>query len=713
MSRSSVNQVTKSPVALSKTASVDQVNRTLEDAWRDAREAFHKKTNRPLVSSVPVDLDAYMERWSKAYEIDPSEGAQRKRRFLKVVQNIIDGFQVVGGIVSEGASMAFAPAGFCFSALSFLLEMPRRIQNVYDTLLELFEEVENFLVRFKILKRIDSRSKLSADIVTSANKMLVSFVEICTLSIDLLGHHKLKTSLKAALLNNDSGTGSALSGFRTQAQSLDSLTSTVAFEHVVSIEETGRDTNVMVKAIAASTNDDKTRLVNQDRLNTIEEKIYARDERLIAEASTLWPHDRGDLLPDTLNVLGLSTEFEAWINPKSTLGRSALLLVGDHGTGKSRMLEALKEELDESRRMADKDESSLYVALHVFSDYATLMTDDRKRNSSTSSFIPTALRSMAVQVARQSTRYATDLEKQLSINKSRPVSQMDNIEELWDMLKLSAFSAPSNATMYLLFDGIDRESESKVKKLLSLFVGPDAERQQKMDTLNVRAIFALDTKLHAGFDLSIPKICMDVVTLELIQEYTKSQLRRLELFQEADERSSARIREVLQTIELRSARSEGNNKPWSFTDVGQKLREVRKAVQNDASSNELRAILEGDPGQANNPEARKMLEQVAAKIPSRLVSQINQMLPWVMYTQSGYHMEIEELEAILYLAQNSDSLQSLSQKMRDSFGDLFLRSGQFVSLKPEVEDTLRQMEEEPLPGTETANSLITLDGNVL
>lgn len=152
--------------------------------------------------------------------------------------------------------------------------------------------------------------------IDEASRMLLSFVDVCILSIKLLEEHKVSTVFKAALLKNDSGVGAALEGFRRLAKSLDSLTSTVAFEHILVVEETVKEetvkeVNVGFKSIVASNHETRIERINAERLRIIEAKIFDQTEHSIWEEFvrlTKYPKSEYSL-PSTCDVLESHVEY--------------------------------------------------------------------------------------------------------------------------------------------------------------------------------------------------------------------------------------------------------------------------------------------------------------------------------------------------------------------------------------------------------------------
>lgn len=706
----------------------DDIYPSLEQEWMAIKDLFRKKANRELSDAFPPDKGMIIDQWCSKFHIDDPKDKERVQKVAKYAQSIIDCLDVVGSLAAGGVAVLWQPAPPCLDALIFILNMPKRIKDVYDKLIDLLEEVESFLVRFKILKHMDSRVKLHRELVLKTRQILCCFVEICVMSIYMLEEHKLKTSLKSALLSNDSGTGDKLSKFRRLALSMDSLTNTIAFRHIIDIEETQKNTRTTLKSIqdtgtqafgmiksiresVTANSDEKTQTVNQERLKNIEARIYAKHDRFLIGESSQLPSYMDEFIPDTLPNLHKWQQYHDWKEAAAGPERAALLLTGDVGSGKSCMMAALKEELDNIRLNAQKGAPSTYVALHVFSGHQSGISNDGDKFKSSSSTILAALRSMAVQVARQSTYYAADLEKQLSIENNQKINKVDNIEALWGLLRLSTFKAPPEAVMYLLFDGIEKETESNIRALLRLFVGSQAERQQRKDTLKVRAVLTFTTKLRYALGFSIPEIPMDIVTEELIQQHAEGELERLRIFQGTDKKSFARRTSIIDAVKKFGIQANSSRRTWNFADVNHKLKQIYSAIQRGASSGELSEILDDEPQKKVNPNRKRELQKLTATLSSKQVSEINQLLPWLLYSElkSESWMGVDELEAVLFLATNIDSLQSLTQKMQDPFARLFQYRSGLVRLNQDVEAVLRQGEEDPVTTPFLDEPRISLD----
>lgn len=689
----------KSPATAYFSSPVVKTRMTLDRAWRDADQQFYEKTGKHLKTTVPTQKKGVINTWKAKYDVEDSDTSSKFNQMASLLQTILDGVEVIGAFAAQGASLIYAPAGMCFNAIAFLIEAPRQIKKVYDTLRGLFEEVQDFLVKFKVLKRIDDRMGLDEDLVLNTNKILISFVKICGLSIKLLEGSRFMTAAKVLFLQDDSGVGAELENFRHLAQSQSYLVGTVTLEHVLKHEEdvkeilaSAGETNVFVRSLAVANNDEKTKLVNKGRIDTIVDKIFPKGERGLAQDPSQMPQSQEDLLFDTFEALANHEKYKQWIY-SSPSGRAALFLLGPPGTGKSRMIEALKDKLDKIRSSASKNAPSTYVAFYGFSGQRTRTSKDDKR---TNSSIPHALRSMAVQVAQQSTNYAKDLARQLQ--QEQNISQMDDIERLWQALRLSTFDAPPESSLYLLFDGVEQERESMIHALVNIFAG--SKRQQKNDRLRVRAVLAGDPKVRFAGS-SAATISMDDLNKELVQAYAIKEMKRLQIFQDFDKKSTARRELVVQTLR--------DSEACNFVTVRQKLERLRDAVDNDCPSSELTRVLADEKGQTYNAAAKQLLDKLAVTLSPKHISQLNSIIMWTLYSQSNWPFQIQELEAVLYLEQDKDTLESLDKKIKQRYGGVFNRDDSSLYLNPNLREYLSHSDDSPSSSEEACVPLITMN----
>ncbi|KAL8741521.1 MAG: hypothetical protein Q9190_005881 [Brigantiaea leucoxantha] len=191
---------------------------SFEQMWKDAQDRFNKKTKKSLKQAKNRSLDDVLAELNDHLNLqDPMDGS-KKARIKDLAINVLNFVQLLGGIAAQGASIVFGPANLCFNALSFLINIPTKISGFYDNIVALFEEVSTFMKQFKIYQRVGEYANVGMELKEDTHKIMIAFVDICAISITVLGGSKLhtvKTMTKLVLFDNDSGIQAKLNEFRT------------------------------------------------------------------------------------------------------------------------------------------------------------------------------------------------------------------------------------------------------------------------------------------------------------------------------------------------------------------------------------------------------------------------------------------------------------------------------------------------------------------
>ncbi|KAJ9603191.1 hypothetical protein H2200_012486 [Cladophialophora chaetospira] len=456
----------------------------LDNKWRELEREWNSKNGEQLGRLDINGKDGLLGRWKRRY--DPESSQQSSQHMLATLDKILNGVELVGAFAAQGVSMVFAPAGMCFNAVGFLLDIPKQIKEVYDALQDLFEEVNQFLIRFKIYKRLDDKVGLPDELVDSTTDLLITFIKICGVAGRLLrGGFRNRVRLGFKVLLRDDEMKGHLEAFRILVDHSMMLNGTVMLEEVMNNSEATKqilsvtsEMNAEVKLLVARSNNEKTKQVNKDRLSRICRKLFERppgDEILIA-----LPQE--DMLPDTLDTLQATTEHQQWLEDLAT-PRSVLVLWGPPGCGKSRMLEAVRAHLEILRDEAGKDQANTYTAFFDFNDTRFKAARGLKGKGA-ASFISDALRIMAYQVASQSTTYTTDLVVATD-SKAAKISKETDIEALWSLLGLSRLSTSATSTLYVLLDGMEEQGAEGQKLLRALL---NSEASQAPGSLRIKIL---------------------------------------------------------------------------------------------------------------------------------------------------------------------------------------------------------------------------------
>ncbi|KAM0371267.1 hypothetical protein ACHAPK_005487 [Fusarium culmorum] len=137
--------------------------------------------------------------------------------------------QTVGGIVADGASYVFSPAGQCYNALTFVIQAWQGYEGIFESLAGLLEKCIEFLDRLEYYTKPVMDSKLTR----VACQHLQIFVKICDRSLGLRSKRsKFAAFMKQMFLNDD-----GMQGLLSEMQNL------VDKEHLLVSAQTWKSSN--------------------------------------------------------------------------------------------------------------------------------------------------------------------------------------------------------------------------------------------------------------------------------------------------------------------------------------------------------------------------------------------------------------------------------------------------------------------------------------
>ncbi|PLB48802.1 hypothetical protein P170DRAFT_425812 [Aspergillus steynii IBT 23096] len=251
--------------------------------------------------------------------------------------------KTVGGIVVDGASTVFAPAGQCYNVISFLINAYDGYQGAFDGLAELLEKCSDHLGRldYYVEGGMDKRlSRLAA-------QQLLLFVQICdtALSLQHSAREKIKTGLKIAFLAENSIQG-LLGEMAKLAERERGLVSAQTFQlasaAATSAAEGAASNKQVLDALAQNGAEQKARVDNQGKQRTLMDvlafdKDSDRWDWSKGAPVEIWQKRYNDIRKDVVSGTGkwlLSRPvFQSWI---SDFASSSILAVeGTDITGKS------------------------------------------------------------------------------------------------------------------------------------------------------------------------------------------------------------------------------------------------------------------------------------------------------------------------------------------------------------------------------------------
>ncbi|KAI0469130.1 hypothetical protein F4859DRAFT_488674 [Xylaria cf. heliscus] len=360
--------------------------------------------------------------------------------FKNIVGMTLQCIGTVGGIVTDGVSNVFAPAGMCYNAFTFVIQAWQGYEGTFVNLSDLLQKCVEFFERLQSYQgRMDGR------LTRLASQNLRLFVAICERTIKLRKKHNKFIRFTKQLFLNDDGVQDLL-GMMDRLNSKEAL--------LVNAQT--------YRLVSDSAGDIKLILETQKELKREDEA--KRWRRSIAKAlgfpGTALDSD-GEPVPawqrafDT-RLNSLVDETGTWWRTDDTISHwaigqypeeSILVLSGTGGTGKTSMM---ANTIRSIRRLGSEAPSSRVVAAYYFADGDKRKPDDEDDESGCLERVSRAL------LWQLATSYEAMTKSVASVVER--ATHFDGVLDRWDQLFFDNKELKnSNTTFYLFIDTLDPE----------------------------------------------------------------------------------------------------------------------------------------------------------------------------------------------------------------------------------------------------------------
>ena len=673
--------------------------------WMEAQNRFEKTTKKSLVQKNNRNLDDVLKDLDKRFNSDDPQEGGTQRRVKELASNVLTFIELLGGIAAQGASIVFGPANLCFNAMQFLISIPAKVKKFHEGLALLFEEVSTFMKQFKVYQRIEQYAKVDVELKQCTHKLLITFVDICRLSIDAVSGSKLKNMLtvaKIALFDNDSGVTEKLNEFKMLISHQSQISDAVTLEHVVMTEHmlfemkkalddstqqlgaVSRKTDTVVTyvdtTIGQKEHDDQSDRICKklsDNLGPIQDTI----QKMERESEQIG-HER---LSGTGSWLKNTDSYKRWTDIDSETS-SVLFLSGDNGSGKSHLafyvLDSFKARYSlpiSEDSPADDYSVRISTAFYRFAKNEKLPREEPIKYS---------LKCMAAQIAKQRIGYSKKLDSQLkskdvSIFKDMDVQQLS--EELFLSLKVEN---TTNTAFVLLFDGVDKLSDDDATQLLAATVAMKSPKIRILIT-GTDQIFDSCMKTTSGNSRDLTQIIRVADCNEAdIKRFIDSELKACEVLQGA----APGISRIVHTIQEKVPRIANG----SFNGVRQIIETVRKRIESGYSEEQTLELISGHTLENEGEAARRIIDELNGSLSRQEIEQLNELLIWTIYAFE--YIEVKGMRAALFLRTKTRPLQSLENKVAQKYSgllkiepstDVLVMSN--ADLEPFFKDTKREI----------------------
>ncbi|KAF8267687.1 hypothetical protein EI94DRAFT_1700799 [Lactarius quietus] len=164
-----------------------------------ALKAYEKKTKKdllahPLAAQLqacysPSDILAVLQ--DKVKEFDESRSAdERLSQWLNPTINVLYSFSAT---IGAGVALVFSPASVIFSGIGVLLLVAKDVEASRDTLIDLFERIENFFKRLESYTSIPPTTAMTDIIV----KIMIEVLNIFAIATKEMRQGRASTLLSA------------------------------------------------------------------------------------------------------------------------------------------------------------------------------------------------------------------------------------------------------------------------------------------------------------------------------------------------------------------------------------------------------------------------------------------------------------------------------------------------------------------------------------
>ncbi|KAI1814233.1 hypothetical protein GGS20DRAFT_429972 [Poronia punctata] len=545
----------------------------------------------------------------KVQKVD-AEKAEEYGTFKNIVSKTLQCISTVGGIVADGVSDVFAPAGMCYNALTFVIQAWQGYEGTFANLAELLDKCVEFFERLQSYQgRMDSR------LTRLASQNLRLFVEICDRTIKLRKKHTRFLRFTKQLFLNDDGVQDLL-GMMEKLNSKEALLVNAQTYRLVSdsageikmILETQKeqrredDAKKWRRSIAKALGFPGTTLDNDGEPVPLWQRAFeARLNQLVEGTGAWWKTEDA---------------FAHWATARYP-EQSTLVLSGAGGTGKTSMM---ANTIRSIRRLGSEAPSTRVVAAYYFADGDKRKPDDDDESPTIERVSRTLLWQIATSYEAMTKSVASTVER---------ASHFEDALDRWDQLFFSNKERRnSSTTFYIFIDGYHDE----LIKLLQRF-------SALSDRAKVRVFLTARPELLTGHvDNKLPGVAYAEVPIarrnsDDVEKYIECQMNSMSILRDTTRPGISEWRDVIKK-DLRD-KCAGDY----FT-----LNTSLAALAKVDLIEDIREVLK-DAGKPRADQIRAELRRLNNTRTLKEIREINEIILWI--DTGKWFFSVDEMDAIL------------------------------------------------------------------
>ncbi|KAH7150316.1 hypothetical protein B0J13DRAFT_286660 [Dactylonectria estremocensis] len=640
-------------------SSDEEINRT----WKEVEDRVVQMAGGDRSKIRQLRIENVLEYLDKAQSSD-KKAAEKYGTVRNIFNRTLQCIQTVGGIVADGASYAFAPAGTCYNALTFVIQAWQGYEGIFESLASLLEKCTEFLDRLSYYA--GSGSGMDSKLTKVACQHLYLFVEICDRSLKLkLKRHKFTAFVKQMFLNDD-GVQDLLTAMQSLVDKERGLVSAQTWKSSNEAAMNSRDGLSLTRNMHNSLVEDKNQLKREKELQKwklsivkaleVEAKILDEDEPW----EMTWKRHKSKIVDGSGEWLAQDARFKAWATTDgaTTDGESSQILglEGEDGAGKTLLAANVILHLRQMK-MIEASGSRVVVA-HNFVEAGSKSSI----NSDTAAAIS---RNLMCQLALGDEPFMKSVAA--ICEKSQ---YFKSPLDMWTQLLLQNEEITNiNATFFIVLDGLDNNVDA-FTQLLRIFSDSALIRRTRLLLTGNRAMF--DVIERAG-GLKVEKIGLRMANQRDVELYINRRMDEMEILKDTSKANVSNIREKIL-----------NDLPFSAKGDYYKISRVLDNISKTNDTEDINAHLRGvDDAWFDQIDAD--IERLNETCTPKEIAEINEIILWASMAPSW--MTPLEMEGVLAL-KGDTSLVSIESKIKTKY-TIFSTEYGFVTFKfPQVSEKI-------------------------
>ncbi|KAI1757896.1 hypothetical protein F4782DRAFT_475563 [Xylaria castorea] len=442
--------------------------------------------------------------------------------FKSLVGTTLQCIGTVGGIVTDGVSNVFAPAGMCYNAFTFVVQAWQGYEGTFANLSELLSKCVEFFERLQSYQgRMDGR------LTRLASQNLRLFVAICERTIKLRKKHNKFLRFTKQLFLSDDGVQDLL-GMMDRLNSKEALLVNAQTYRLVS--DSAGDVKLILEAQKELKQEDEAKRWRRSIAKALGFPGTALDND--GEPVPTWQRAFDTRLNSLVEGTGTwwrtDDAFSHWATAQYP-EEPILVLSGTGGTGKTSMM---ANTIKSIRRLGSEAPSSRVVAAYYFADGDKRKPDDDDDGSGCLERVSrTLLWQLATSYEAMTKSVAWVVER---------AKHFDGALDRWDQLFFNNRELQnSNTTFYLFIDSLDPELMALLQR-----------HSRLVDRAKVRVFLTARPELIAGYlsqadAVSFAEVPITKRSGQDVEKYIISQMDTMPMLRDTSRQGISEWRQVI------------------------------------------------------------------------------------------------------------------------------------------------------------------------